>query len=204
MPAPAFVYHELAVTDGAGHEYGPHDEGLADALTETDRRIGHVLDELDRQGLFDETLFVVSADHGMAPQDVSLRANPAAHVLEAGFAAVVAEPMIWLRDVAVTVERKPDNRTGRITVLDNDADPHGEHPPVEGAEVTVVAHLQGRAPRELARGRTDANGLFGFATPSDLESEQVAITVHAHGFNHRHLLLTGSTLGLDLRAHLYA
>ncbi len=204
LPAPAFVYHELAVTDGAGHEYGPHDEGLADALTETDRRIGHVLDELDRQGLLDETLFVVSADHGMAPQDVTLRANPAAHVLEAGFAAVVAEPMIWLRDVAVTVERKPDNRTGRVAVLDNDADRHGEHPAVEGAEVMVVAHTAGRAPRELARGRTDANGLFGFATPSDLESEQVAITVHALGFNPRHLLLTGSTLGLDLRAHLYA
>ena len=204
VPAPAFVYHELAVTDGAGHEYGPHHDGLADALTETDRRIGHVLDELDRQGLFDETLFVVSADHGMAPQDIALRASPAAHVLEAGFAAVVAEPMIWLRDVAVTVERKPDNRTGRITVLDNDADSIGEHQPVEGAEVTVVAHLPGRSPRELARGRTDANGLFGFATPSDLESEQVAVTVHADGFNPRHLLLSGVPLTLDLRAHLYS
>jgi hypothetical protein len=204
LPVPAFVYHELAVTDGAGHEYGPHHDGLADALTETDRRIGHVLDELDRQGLFDDTLFVVSADHGMAPQDVSLHANPAAHVLEAGFSAVVAEPMIWLRDVAVAVERKPDNRTGRVTVLDNDVDVHGDRPPVAGAEVTVVAHVVGRPARVIARGRTDVNGLFGFATPSDLESEQVAITVHAPGFNPRHLRLTGSTLGLDLRAHLYA
>lgn len=203
LPAPAFVYHELAVTDGAGHEYGPHDPGLVDALIETDRRIGHVLAELDRQGLFEDTLFVVSADHGMAPQDVSLHANPAAHVIEAGFEAVVAEPMIWLRDVAVTVERKPDNRTGRVTVLDNDADVTGEHPPIEGAEVTVVAHVPGRAARELARGRTDANGLYGFATPSDLAADQVAISVHAPGFNARHLRLDGAALGLDLRAHLY-
>jgi hypothetical protein len=198
------VYHELALTDGAGHEYGPHDGGLVDALVETDRRIGHVLAELDRQGLFEETLFVVSADHGMAPQDVSLHANPAAHVLDAGFEAVVAEPMIWLRDVAVTVERKPDNRTGRVTVLDNDADVAGEHPPIEGAEVTVVAHVPGRTARELARGRTDANGLYGFATPSDLAADQVAVSVHARGFNARHLRLDGEPLGLDLRAHLYA
>ncbi|MFZ4720758.1 MAG: alkaline phosphatase family protein, partial [Ilumatobacteraceae bacterium] len=203
LPAPAFVYHELAVTDGAGHEYGPHDDGLADALTETDRRIGHVLAELDRQGLFDDTLFVVTADHGMAPQDVTLRANPAAHVLDAGFAAVVAEPMIWLRDVAVVAERKPDHRTARVTVLDADADESGEHPPVAGAEVVVQLHRDGAAPRELARGRTDAAGMVAFATPSDADSEHITLAVHATGFNPRHLDLTGRGLHVDARAVLY-
>jgi Type I phosphodiesterase / nucleotide pyrophosphatase len=203
LPVPSFVYHELAVTDGAGHEYGPHHDGLVDALEETDRRIGHVLAELDRLGLFDDTLFVVSADHGMAPQDVALNANAAAHVLDAGFEAVVAEPMIWLRDIEVTVERKPDHRTARLAVVRHDADAVGEHAPVEGAEVTVAAHLPGREPRELARGRTDANGLFGFATPSDFATEQIALTVHARGYNPRHLLADGTSLHLDLRAHLY-
>ena len=203
LPVPSFVYHELAVTDGAGHEYGPHHDGLVDALEETDRRIGHVLAELDRRGLFDDTLFVVSADHGMAPQDVALNANAAAHVLDAGFEAIVAEPMIWLRDVEVIVERKPDHRTARLTVVRHDADEAGEHAPVEGAEVTVSAHLPGREPRELARGRTDANGLFGFATPSDLATEQIAIAVHARGYNARHLRADGTPLTFDLRAHLY-
>ena len=83
---PLFVYHELALTDGAGHEYGPHSEGLAAALAESDVRIGRVLSLLDEQGLFDSTLFVVSADHGMAPQDIALRANPAAHVLDTSLA----------------------------------------------------------------------------------------------------------------------
>ena len=99
---PVFVYHELALTDGAGHEYGPHHEGLAAALDETDVRIGRVLAVLDDLDLFESTLFVVSADHGMSPQDVALRANAAAHVLDAGLEAVVAEPMVWLRDIAVT------------------------------------------------------------------------------------------------------
>lgn len=196
---PVFVYHELALTDGAGHEYGPHHDGLADALTETDRRIGHVLDLLDERGLFDETLFVVTADHGMAPQAVELRANPAAHVLDAGFAAVVAEPMIWLLDVAVEVERKPDLRTARVAVTECDALESGDRPPVDGAEVEVHLHRDGLEPRLVARGRTDANGLFGFATPSDAESRHLTVVVRAHGFNPRHLRLDGAPLHVDPR-----
>jgi hypothetical protein len=200
---PRFVYHEFAVTDGAGHEYGPHDAGLADALAETDLRIGRVLAVLDQRGLFDETLFVVSADHGMAPQDVSLRANPAAHVLDAGFAAVVAEPMIWLLDVGATVERKPDARTARVAVVELDANEAGEQPAVADARVVVHAHREGHPPREIARGRTDVNGLFGFATPSDVLSDALTVEIHADGFNTRHLDLTGRHLRLDLRAALY-
>lgn len=198
-----FVYHELAVTDGAGHEYGPHHDGLSDALTETDIRIGRVLAELDARGWFDDTLFVVSADHGMAPQDVSLRANVANHVLDAGFAAVVAEPMIWLHDAALIVERKPDMRTARVTVLDNDADDVGERAPLVDADVQVHHHREGEQPREVARGHTDANGLFGFATPSDVDSVDITVSVSAAGRNPRRVRLDGSRLGIDLRAALF-
>jgi len=203
LEPPVFVYHELALTDGAGHDYGPHSDGLSDALAETDARIGEVLAVLDEQGLFDETLFVVTADHGMAPQDVSLRANPSAFVLDAGFEAVVAEPMIWLRDIALELERKPDHRTARVCVTANDADTSGEHSPVSGAEVVVMSHKTGRPAREIARGVTDGNGLFGFATPSDTPSSRLAISVRAAGYNPRHVLLDGTQLGIDLRAVLY-
>ena len=40
-------------TDGAGHDYGPHSDGVRDALDETDRRIGRVLALLDERGLGD-------------------------------------------------------------------------------------------------------------------------------------------------------
>ena len=200
---PVFVYHELALTDGAGHEYGPHHEGLAAALDETDVRIGRVLAVLDDLDLFESTLFVVSADHGMSPQDVALRANAAAHVLDAGLEAVVAEPMVWLRDIAVTVERKPDARTARVEVLRNDADEAGERAPVEGASVRVLQHREGGEPREIAHGRTDANGLYGFATPSDVDSADLSVAVHADGHNPRHLRVDGVPLGVDLRAALY-
>jgi hypothetical protein len=203
LPPPDFTYHELVLTDGAGHDYGPHGDGLRAALDESDRRIGRVLDVLDRTGLFEETLFVVTADHGMAPQDVALRANPTWHVLDAGLEAVVAEPMIWLRDLAVTPERAPDGRSARVGVADNDADASGERPPIAGAEVVVEAHRPGAAPRVIARGATGDDGLFGFATPSDLESHRIGIRVSRKGFNARHLLLDGTRLALDLRAALY-
>jgi len=203
QPAPLFVYHELALTDGAGHEYGPHADGLADALSETDLRIGRVLAMLDEQGLFEQTLFVVTADHGMAPQDISLRANPAAHVATAGLAAEVAEPLIWLHDLAVVAERAPDLRTGRVIVAHNDADAAGERPPCNGAHVVVHHRRPGAAAQQLAAGTTDHNGRFGFATPSDLASEHLFAHVQAPGRNERRLRFDGHTEVFDAAAALY-
>ena len=78
-PPPVLVAHELTLTDGAGHDYGPHGDGLRTAIAETDRRLGQVLDMLEAKGLLDSTLFVFTSDHGMAAQDVTLKANPARH-----------------------------------------------------------------------------------------------------------------------------
>ena len=193
----------LALTDGAGHEYGPHGDGLVDALTETDLRIGRVLALLDEQGLFEQTLFVVSADHGMAPQDTALRANPAAHVRAVGIAAEVAEPLIWLHDVAVVAERAADLRTGRVIVAHNDVDSSGERPACSGAHVTVLHQPPGAPAHQLAVGVTDHNGRFGFATPSDIASEHLVAHVQAEGRNERRLRFDGHAEIFDAAAALY-
>lgn len=203
LEPPVCVFHELALTDGAGHDYGPHDDGLRAALDESDRRIGRVLDLLDARGLLEGTLFVVTADHGMAPQDVALRANPAHHVRRVGLEATVAEPMIWLHDLAVTVECAADGRTARVIVCDNDALASGERPPVEEAHVIVDAHRAGEPPRRIAQGRTGPGGVFGFATPSDLAPEEMAVSVRAAGRNVRRLRLDGRRFAIDLREALY-
>jgi hypothetical protein len=195
---PVFVFHELALTDGAGHDYGPHHPGLQAALAESDRRVARVLDLFEQRGLLDETLFVLTADHGMAPQDVGLRANPARHVERIGMAAVVAEPMIWLRDLALELERAADGRTARVIVVDGDALPSGERPPVEGAELVVLAQGQ-----RLAHGHSGPGGVFGFATPCDVASEEIVVAVHAEGFNRRHVRLDGRSLSRDPRLELY-
>jgi hypothetical protein len=111
--------------------------------------------------------------------------------------------MIWLHDARVIAERAPDGRTGRVTVLDNDADVDGERPPIEGAEVLVELHTEGAAPMVITKDVTDRNGRVGFATPSDVASDRIAVTVRAPGFNPRHVLLDGTRLVIDVRAALY-
>jgi hypothetical protein len=90
-----------------------------------------------------------------------------------------------------------------VIVADNDADETGEQPLFEGAEVLVEAHGAVHAARVIARGVTDANGRFGFATPSDLDSSSLAVSVRADDRNPRRLLLDGTRLVFDVRAALY-
>jgi hypothetical protein len=198
-PIPDFVAHELALTDGAGHDYGPHGDGLREAVAETDHRLGIVLDLLEQKGLVETTLFVVTSDHGMAAQDVSLRANPARHPERIGLKAITSEPMIWLRDLDVDIQAAPDGRSARVTVRDNDADTSGEKPPVAGAEVLV----SGPGGAVVASTRTNEAGIVGISTPPDVAPEKLAVAVRHPNFNPRHLRLDGSNLVADLRRELY-
>jgi hypothetical protein len=71
----------LAGADKMAHMWGPDDdvtgdEGSVDdmihlpgALETVDEQVGRILDELEVEGLLDETLIVVSADHGMTQAD---------------------------------------------------------------------------------------------------------------------------------------
>ena len=133
---------------------------------------------------------------------MSLRANPARHLERIGMQAVVAEPMIWLRDLAVEVERAADGRTARVLVAENDALPSGERPALEGAQIRAAAHGEG-AVMPIAGGHTGPGGVFGFATPSELESDAIVVSVNAKGFNPRQLRLDGSSLASDPREVLY-
>jgi hypothetical protein len=196
---PVFVAHEFALTDGAGHDYGPHSDGLRDAIEETDHRLGRILDRLEEKGLLESTLFVFTSDHGMAAQDTRLNAAPAWHAQRIGMKCVVSDPMIWLRDLRIEIERAPDGRTARITVLDNDADSAGEFPPVGGAEILVHSHPDER----IATVVTNEIGIAGFATPADVASERIVLSIHHADFNPRHLRLDGTNLAIDPRKELY-
>ena len=198
--APIFVAHEFVLTDGAGHDYGPHHEGLREALYRTDKRIGAVLELLRTRGLLESTLFVVTSDHGMAAQRVELKANPIREPQRAGIEGVYAESMIYLRDLRVEIERARDLRSLRVTVLDNDQLPDGEHPPLAGARVT----LHGRGAAVIAETRTPESGRVAFATPADLSDAELTISVELKGFNSRKLRADGTSLAKNLRQTLYA
>jgi hypothetical protein len=197
--SPVLVAHEFSLPDGAGHDYGPHGDGLRAAVTESDRRLGQVLDMLEAKGFMDSTLFVFTSDHGMAAQNVALHANPARHLERIGMKTITGEPMIWLRDLAVVTEPAPDGRTARVIVLDNDVDESGEHPPVAGAEVLVHSHPDNLIAKQV----TNDAGMAAFATPSDVRPADIAVSVHHPDYNPRHLRLNGRNLAVDLRRELY-
>ena len=196
---PVLTAHEFTLTDGAGHEYGPHSDGLREAVAETDRRLGLLLDMLEAKGLIESTLFVFTADHGMAAQHVALGANPARHPERIGMKTVTGEPMIWLRDLDVAVEPAPDGRTAKVIVCDNDADASGEKSPIAGAEVRVL----GANDQAVASLQTNAMGVAGFSTPADVAPRDLVLSVHHPDYNPRHLRLDGTNLAIDLRRALY-
>jgi hypothetical protein len=198
-PPPKFMFHELTLTDGVGHDYGPHSEGQRTALDETDIRVGRVLDVLQAQGLYDDTLFVVTTDHGMAAVDADLKATQVRAVVHAGMKAETPDPLIYLIDMAVAVTAHEDGRTAMVEVLANDADRSGERPPIPDAEVT----LSGAGARVLARATTDAGGTCGLAVPADAEPQDLYLTVHHDDYNPRHLRLDGSPVVEDIRSLLY-
>lgn len=197
-PPPVFVFHEFTLTDGVGHDFGPHSDHERTALDETDRRIGRILDMLEERGLFGSTLFVVTADHGMAATDVELAANQGQLLPQEGMKAVWTAPLVYLLDMAVDVEHARDGRTATVTVMANDADESGEQPFVAGAKITVSSHT-----KTLSEATTDDGGVAGIPLPVDLPPEDVVLSVHHDDYNPRHLRLDGTNVVIDLRELLY-
>lgn len=196
---PVLVAHEFVLTDGAGHDYGPHHDGLREAIYRTDRRIGRIFAMLRERGLFDSALFVLTSDHGMAAQRVELKANPACEPAEAGIKGVFAEPMIYLRDLAVACERARDLRSLRVLVTDNDRLPDGVHPPVAEARVTVLA----RDERPIGEALTTQSGSAAFATPANLSDAQLTVRIEHPNFNSRTVTGDGTPIRPDLKKLLY-
>ena len=198
-PAPKLVYHEFSLPDGASHDYGPHHPGAREALDETDIRIGRILNLLDDKDLFESTLFVITADHGMAVQNVELNANPARLPERHGMATVTTEPLIYLRDLDIAVGVAHDGRTAQVSVLDNDRDEAGQQHRISGAQIRVIDNKG----RQVATSRTDTGGNAGLAIPADLRPDEMTMEVSAEGFNVRHIRLDGTNVAPDLRTVLY-
>lgn len=196
---PRFVAHEFVLTDGAGHDYGPHHDGLREALYRTDARIGQALAMLGRHGMLESTLFVLTSDHGMAAQRVELAANPTVEPTKLGIKGVFVEPMIYLRDIAVEANRARDGRTLRVMVSDNDCDTGGECPPLEGARV----RLRDGGGRVLGESSTSMSGAAAFSTPATVRDEELVIEIEHPEFNPRKLRANGESIRVDLRKLLY-
>ncbi|MDI7260195.1 MAG: alkaline phosphatase family protein [Thermodesulfobacteriota bacterium] len=67
MERPEVLCVGLVSPNIVGHYFPIHSNEMEDSIRMIDRQIGRILDQLDRMGTLDETLIVVTSDHGMTP-----------------------------------------------------------------------------------------------------------------------------------------
>jgi phosphonoacetate hydrolase len=75
FPKPRFMFCNFTLTDSAMHAGGPHSEIAAAAVRDCDGRIGEIFDAIEQAGAFDDTAFVLLADHGMQENDPAVTGN---------------------------------------------------------------------------------------------------------------------------------
>jgi predicted AlkP superfamily pyrophosphatase or phosphodiesterase len=74
-PAPDFMWVNFSLTDAAFHAGGPYSEVAAASVHDTDARLGEVLRAVEEAGVFDDTAFFVTADHGMEDSNPECTGN---------------------------------------------------------------------------------------------------------------------------------
>ena len=62
--APTLFFVQLDEVDAAGHSFGSNSEEYFAALHTADGYVGQIYDALERNGLLEDSLFIVTADHG--------------------------------------------------------------------------------------------------------------------------------------------
>ncbi len=61
---PALMFVQLDEVDGAGHSYGGFSKQYYNAVSKADKQVGEIYDALEANGLLENGLFIVVADHG--------------------------------------------------------------------------------------------------------------------------------------------
>jgi phosphonoacetate hydrolase len=83
-PLPRFTWCNFTLTDSAFHAGGPHSEIAEASVRDTDARIGDVLNAVEHAGVFDDTAFVLVADHGMQETDPAVTGDWDVRLRDAG------------------------------------------------------------------------------------------------------------------------
>ena len=88
-PLPTLQLVNFSLTDGAGHESGPHEPLARAAQHDSDGRLGRLIDAITAAGALEHTAIVVLSDHGMEQCDPTLLHHPV--IGDTGHAAMLAE-----------------------------------------------------------------------------------------------------------------
>lgn len=130
LPIPNLVMINLTSTDGAGHGWGPHSDMIKRVLEQTDFRVGKIIELYKNAQIFDRTLFVFTADHGMEIQDRNRSfeykidgTNVTVPLLESlGVRYVGGLPFIYFMTMKYSLDKNPvsGSNTYRFFVSDED------------------------------------------------------------------------------------
>ena len=153
-PIPKLLQLSLLATDAAGEQAGPHSDLLRSNLANLDALVGRIIEHYERRGAFDDTLFIVTADHGMALQDATRRSSVhtriratdvKTHMLSAG--------LVYLKNMRAQVVGNDPNRLSLRLVDANTA------APVSNASVLCVTCMPETRFETDAEGRVFLDGL---------------------------------------------
>ena len=167
-PVPTILQMSMLATDAAGESDGPHSNLLRDTLAHIDERVGQIVTAYQMRGALEDTLFILTSDHGMALQDAnrlsqlrrSLRNSPLQFSFLSGGLAYYKSLRI---DVLPTM-----NDTLRIRV--------------ENADNGVsMAGVSVRCVQSGVESQTDADGLTTCPFEASQTGEEVTATLA--GFN---------------------
>ncbi len=87
-----FIAINFGFTDSIGHRHGPQSEETKAAVLAVDEAIGRIVATLERKGLLERTLIVMTADHGMtAIESKNASMEPAVALREAGFKVATSQ-----------------------------------------------------------------------------------------------------------------
>lgn len=78
--------------DAFGHDKGAEHPSLIEELEELDRQLGRIIQATKDVGIYDSTTFIVTSDHGMTSQDISINDHVISAIQEAGFIPEIVSP----------------------------------------------------------------------------------------------------------------
>lgn len=140
---PRLAVFELGLTDAVGHKFGPNTAETRAAFREADRNIGRVLGDLERRGLLDSSMIVVTADHGMEHgyTEPSRLGGWFDALRTSGVKTVESTRFVYVKSVRYSVHGERPRVGVRselaIRVVNDDENEQGFRPAVTGARVTV-------------------------------------------------------------------
>ncbi|MBU0611261.1 MAG: alkaline phosphatase family protein, partial [Armatimonadetes bacterium] len=100
---PEILLINLPQTDNSGHKVGATLDrtAMAAVIANADRQIGRIMEAYRQAGLYERTVFVVTADHGMAPNLQTIDEGPmAAIVSKYGMERTAARLEFYVKDPA--------------------------------------------------------------------------------------------------------